>query len=162
MITLGKSGIAADFPCGAPFFDTFLFIPVVIILFMALVLLFSRFIYLLEDSLTVLVKVIDLAALSCPLPIGCDAANRQHDVSMRIPVLFVVQAPIGTHSLLGQTLNELAHGFDLLRSVKLLWKRNFDLAPQSSVLCVLNLVNRIPKRLPICIFGRRILAKGNL
>ena len=85
-VMLGKSSIAAFRPRCPPFLDPFCCVPVVVVLLVALVLLAPRLVNFLEDTLPVLVKVIDLAALGCPLSTRLDAPYCEHDMSVRIMI----------------------------------------------------------------------------
>src|SRR5574344_1619561 len=116
-------------PRFTPFFDAFLVIPIVIIFFMALILLSALFISSLVNLFAVLVKVVNLAALCRPRSVSGYASSREHNMSVRVSVIFIVQAPIGTHASFGQTADILPNSCYLFGSVQLMRQCHFNFSP---------------------------------
>lgn len=113
-VTLSQPGIAAFRPRCAPFLYALRCIPVVVILFVALILLASCLVDLLEDLLSVLVQIIDLPAFRCPCSIRLNASCRKHDVRMRVTVALIMQRPVCAHSLIGQAFDKIADSLNLI------------------------------------------------
>ena len=113
-VTLSQPGIAAFRPRCAPFLYALRCIPVVVILFVALILLASCLVDLLEDLLSVLVQIVDLTAFRCPCAIRLDAPCGQHNMRMRIAVTLIMQRPVCTHPLISQAFDKIADSLNLI------------------------------------------------
>ena len=113
-VMLSQPGIAAFRPRCAPFLYALRCIPVVVILFVALILLAPCLVDLLEDLLSVLVQIIDLPAFRCPCSIRLNASCRKHDVRMRVTVALIMQRPVRAHSLIGQAFDKIADSLNLI------------------------------------------------
>lgn len=61
-----------------------------------------------------------------PSAVWFNSSHRQHDMSVRVSVPFVMQRPIGTHSFANKILHDVfAHGINLLLPGKFTRQRNF-------------------------------------
>ena len=143
-VTLSQPGIAAFRPRCAPFLYALRCIPVVVILFVALILLASCLVDLLEDLLSVLVQIVDLPAFRSPCSVRLDAPRGQHNMSMGIAVALIMQRPVCTHTLISQAFDKIADSLNLIGPAKLFRKCNLDLTPEPCVFCFFDLVHRAP------------------
>ena len=120
VVTIGKPSIATLRPSYSPFLDTFRSVPVVVILFVALVLPTPLFIDFLKDAFSLFIKVIDQTAFGCPFAILGYASHSCHNMSVRISVPFIVQTPIHTHTLCIKTFYKITNSLYLFFSAQFL------------------------------------------
>ena len=116
------------------------------------------------DTLSILIKVINLAALGQPLSVFVNGSHGQHDMAMRIVSgrIWVMDCKVTAHSLGHEMLSAV-----FLHHLRIHFGRDFSRQGKNEssgklrVPLLFYFLDSVPERCPVCVFRRGICWKHN-
>lgn len=163
--------VALARPVGPPFFGSALVVPVGCRHALTLpdltvprpnLLLAGRRVYH-RHPLALLVQPIAGLLLFAPFPGQLDGPDREHDMSMGVPVPLVMERPIGAHPPVNEVrLYIVLDDFQLRFAGQIFRKSDLDLPGELGVAPLFHLLDFVPENFPVLIFFRGVFGQHHL